>query len=294
MARAAVKAKQSQRATAQQPSKQGGRRGGRRKHASGGNPNQQLFFSRLRRRAKFMYFLLAILFAITFAFLGVGSGTGGLDQLFANLNIFGGGGGTSVSKALKEVKQHPSDPKSFRDLATAYEGKGDTASAIVALGEYTALAPKDAAALNELGSLQLGQASTLTTDYQNAYAAEQLAAPSATFLPTGKLGTAIGESPIEQAVATQANTNTGNIAQQIGESYNEAIATYQRLAKLEPDNANVQFQLAQAAQTGGNNTVAIAAYRDYLKLNPDSSSANQIKALIKQLTPAPAKTSTKK
>jgi tetratricopeptide (TPR) repeat protein len=294
MARAAVKAKQSQRATAQQPSKQGGRRGGRRKHASGGNPNQQLFFSRLRRRAKFMYVLLAVLFAITFAFLGVGSGTGGLDQLFANLNIFGGGGGTSLSKALKEVQQHPSAPKSFRDLATAYEGKGDTASAIVALGEYTALAPKDASALNELGSLELGQASTQTTDYQNAYAAEQLAAPSAAFLPTGKLGTAIGESPIEQAAATQANTNTSNIAEQIGQDYTDAVGTYQRLAKLEPDNANVQFQLAQAAQTGGNNTVAIAAYRKYLKLNPDSSSANEVKALIKQLTPAPAKTSTKK
>jgi len=95
-------------------------------------------------------------------------------------------------------------------------------------------------------------------------------------------------------VATEANTNTGNIAQQIGEDYTNAVATYQRLAKLEPDNANVQFQLAQAAQTGGNNTVAIAAYREYLKLNPDSSSANQIKALIKQLTPAKAKPSTKK
>jgi tetratricopeptide (TPR) repeat protein len=294
MARAAVKAKQSQRATAQQPAKQGGRRGGRRKHASGGNPNQQLFFSRLRRRAKFMYVLLAVLFAVTFAFLGVGSGTGGLDQLFANLNIFGGGGGTSVSKALKEVKQHPSAPKSYRDLATAYEGKGDTVSAIAALGEYTALAPKDAAALNELGSLELGEASTQTTEYQNAYAAEQLAAPAATFLPTGKLGTAIGESPIEQAAATEANTNTSNIAQQIGQDYTDAVATYQRLAKLQPDSANVQFQLAQAAQTAGNNTVAIAAYKEYLKLNPDSSSANQIKALIKQLTPAPPKTSKKK
>src|SRR5437764_13904723 len=122
MARAAVKAKQAQRAGAQ-PAKQAPRRGRRRRHSSGGNPNQQLFFMRLRRQAKLMYVLLAVLFALTFAFLGVGSGSGGgLDQLFQGLNIFHRGG-ASVSKAQKEVSKHPNDPKGFRDLANAYEGK---------------------------------------------------------------------------------------------------------------------------------------------------------------------------
>src|SRR5882672_5757121 len=107
MARGAVKAKQAQalreskKGHAAKASAKGGRK---RHHASGGNPNQQLFFSRMRRRAKPMYLILAILFAVTFAFLGVGSGAnGGLDQLFSGLNIFGHGG-SSVSKALKEVQ----------------------------------------------------------------------------------------------------------------------------------------------------------------------------------------------
>ena len=65
MARAAVKAK----AKAKQPVKAAPRRG-RRGHAGGGNPNQALFFNRLRRRAKWVYVLLAVLFAATFAFLG--------------------------------------------------------------------------------------------------------------------------------------------------------------------------------------------------------------------------------
>ena len=72
MARAAVKAKQAQKAKAQPP-KAAARRG-RRKHAGGGNPNQQLFFVRMRRNAKPVYVVLAVLFAVTFAFLGVGSG----------------------------------------------------------------------------------------------------------------------------------------------------------------------------------------------------------------------------
>ena len=287
MARAAVKAKQAQRAKAQ-PAKSVVRRG-RRKHAGGGNPNQQLFFSRLRRRAKIAYVILAVLFAVTFAFLGVGSGSSGLDQLFSGINIFGGGGGASVSKAQKEVQKHPTDPKSFRDLATAYEGKGDTANAIAALQGYTNLKPKDVKAWSEVAGLDMTQAQTLTTDYQNAYTAQQLAAPSAAFLPTGKLATAIGTSPIEQATATTANTATSTIAQNIGAAYNAAVQAYQKVVAIQPENSNAQFQLAQAAQTAGQSAVAVTAYKAFLKLNPTSSSASQIRALIKQLSPAPAK-----
>src|SRR6266404_1030383 len=115
MARAAVKAKQAQKKAAQ-PVKAAPRRQRRRGHAGGGNPNQQLFFMRLRRKAKLAYLVLAVLFAITFAFLGVGSGTnGGLDQLFSGLNIFSGGG-NPVSKAQKEIKDHPTAAKGYRDL----------------------------------------------------------------------------------------------------------------------------------------------------------------------------------
>src|SRR3954463_2204872 len=127
MARAAVKAKQQAKAKQAQPQKGAARRGrGRRGHASGGNPNQQLFFVRMRKSAKPVYVILAVLFAITFAFLGVGSGTnGGLDQLFSNLNIFKKDS-ASVSAAQDSVKKHPSDPDAYRKLATAYTAKGNT------------------------------------------------------------------------------------------------------------------------------------------------------------------------
>jgi tetratricopeptide (TPR) repeat protein len=286
MARAAVKAKQAQKAKAQ-PARAAARRGrGRRRHAGGGNPNQQLFFSRLRRRAKFAYVLLAVLFAVTFAFLGVGSGSGGLSQLFNGLNIFHHSG-TSVSSALKQAQEHPSDPAAWRTLATAYEAKADTPNAINALQQYTNLRPKDAKAWTELGGLQLSQAQSYTTAYQAAYTAQQLAAPSATFLPTGKLGTALGSNPIEQAAASQSNAATSDLGQRVGLAYQGAVSSYQQVAKLEPGNSNAQFQLAEAAQTAGQNTVAIAAYKAYLKLNPDSTTAGQVKQLIKRLSPTP-------
>ena len=283
MARAAVKAKQAQKAKAAQPAKARAR--GRRKHASGGNPNQQLFFVRMRRRAKPAYFILAFLFAVTFAFLGVGSGTGGLDQLFSNLNIFHHSG-TSVSAALKEVQKRPNDPKGFRDLATAYEAKGDTVNAIGALQQYTGIRTKDAKAFAELGGLQLTDAQNLLAQYENAYANEQLAAPSQGLLPSSSspVGKALGTNPIEEASATQVNSVVSSLGQQVQLAYSDAVASYQSMARLEPNNANAQFQLAQAAQTANDTTTAVAAYRRYLKLIPNGSTAAQVRALIKQLT----------
>ena len=69
---------------------------------SGGNPNQDLFFSRLRRRQKWVFFALAIIFAVSFVALGVGSGAGSRARGLYN-SIFGGGGDT-VGKAKAEIK----------------------------------------------------------------------------------------------------------------------------------------------------------------------------------------------
>lgn len=285
MARAAVKAKQKQQPRTRPPeqaAKAQRHPRGRRRHAGGGDPNQQLFFSRLRRQAKFMYVLLAVLFAVTFAALGVGSGSAGLDQLFSGLNVFGGGG-TSISKAQKEIREHPNAPKGYRDLASAYEQKGDTAHAISALEKYTKLRPKDADAFSELAGLQMSRAQDYVTRYQAAAAEQVAAAPSRPFLPTGKLGAAIGANRIEQSAAQQAAGETAELAQRASLAYQAALESYRAVAKLRPNDANVQIQLATAAQQAGDNATAIAALKTYLKLNPETPQRAQVERLIKQL-----------
>jgi tetratricopeptide (TPR) repeat protein len=284
MARAAVKAKQAQKAKTAPPK---GRARGRRRHASGGNPNQQLFVVRMRRSAKPVYVILAVLFAATFAFLGVGSGSSGLDQLFNNINIFGGGHGKSVSSAQKEIQKRPNDPKGYRDLATAYEAKGDSGNAVTALQQYTNLKPKDVTAWSELAGLQATQGQDYLSQYQNAYQVRQLASPSTAFYPTGKLGTALGTNPIESASASSAQTTLNDLQQRVQLAYNGTVSSWQQVTKLQPKNSNAWFQLAEAAQTAGNTTSAVDAYKHYLKLNPGSPNAAQIRQLIKQLSPAP-------
>jgi tetratricopeptide (TPR) repeat protein len=288
MARAAVKAKAKQGKAGAQPAKTPARRPAKRRgHAGGGNPNQDLFFMKLRKRAKFVYVILAVLFAITFAFLGVGSGSGGLDQLFQGLNIFHRGG-NPVSKAQKHIKDHPKDPNGFRELATAYESKGDNGNAISALQQYTSMKPKDVKSLSELAGLQMNQATDYVQQYQAAYQNRQLLTPSQSFLPTGKLGTALGTNQVEHVEGQRADAAVQDLQQRTQLAYNGAVSSYEAVTKLTPNDSNAWFSLAQAAQQAGNYTTAVSAYKRYLKLNPESTSRSQIEALIKQLSPTPA------
>jgi Flp pilus assembly protein TadD len=283
MARAAVKAKQAQKAKAHPAPKP--RTRGRRKHASGGNPNQQLFFVRMRRKAKPMYFILAVLFGVTFAFLGVGSGSGGLSDLFNNLNIFSHSG-TSISAAQKQLAKQPNNAKAMQTLVTAYVAHGDTDLAIATLQNYTSARPNDASAWSELAGLQLQNGQSLVTQYQQAYSSALLAAPSAVLAPSGSspVGKALGTNPVEQAAASQVNASVTNLAQTAQTAYSGAVTSFQKVADLQPSNANAQFQLAQTAQTAGQNSVAVSAYKRYLKLNPNSSTAGAVRQLITQLS----------
>jgi tetratricopeptide (TPR) repeat protein len=282
MARAAVKAKAKQGKPAAQPAKS---RPKRRGHASGGNPNQDLFFVRMRRSAKPVYVGLAVLFAITFAFLGVGSGTNGLDQLFQGINIFHRGS-NAVSKAQSHIKDHPKDAQGYRDLATAYEAKGETANAIAALQQYTSQKPKDAKAWNELGGMQMSQAQTYLAGYRAAYTDRQLAAPSESFLPKGKLGTALGTNEAEKAEAARLDASVQSFQQQTQLAYTNALTSYQKVTQLTPKSSDAWFQYATAGQQSGNYAAALTGYKRYLKLNPESTSRAQIEQLIKQLSPA--------
>jgi hypothetical protein len=277
MARAAVKAKQQARAKANVQARPARARG-RRRHAGGGNPNQQLFFVRLRRGQKWLYALLAVVFAATFAGVGVGSGGGSLSQLWTG--IFGGGGGGSVAKAKSEIKNHPA--KGYRDLATAYETNSKNVLAMNALQSYLAIRKKDANAWAELGGLELTQAQTYATQYQAAQQASQLADPSAPFLPSGTLATAVGTNAAYQTAAQQASTKTSQLYQQATSALTSAVTDYRHAVKSRPHDATLREELASAAENAGNYKVAVNSWRAYLRLYPSSPLRGQVKARLEQ------------
>jgi tetratricopeptide (TPR) repeat protein len=283
MARAAVKAKQQAKAKAH-PAK--ARAHGRRGHSGGGDPNQQLFFTRLRRRQKWVYMALAIIFGATFVGVGVGSGSGaGLDQLYSG--IFGGSG-DQVSKAKDEIKKNPT--KGYLDLARAYEAKSQPDQAVSSLQSYLALKKKNASVWQELGGIQMSQAQTLATQYQNAQQAASLADPSQAFQPTGALATATGANPAFSTAAQAATTQTSALYQKATTALASAVSAYKTATKLQPRSATAQQLYATAAQNAGNYPVAIKAWRKFIKLDPRNPQVTSIKAQIKKLKQAQAAT----
>ena len=287
MARAAVKAKQQAKAKAH-PAKTS--RGRRRGHSGGGDPNQQLFFMRLRRRQRWVYAALAVIFGLTFVAVGVGSGTGGLSGLYSG--IFGGGTGGEVAKAKGEIKNDPE--KGYRDLATAYETTGHPALAIAALGKYLKLNSKNAAVWAELGGLQQSQARALATQYQQAQQAAQLADPSAPFQPSGLLAQAVGTNPAYSGASQQASALTSKLYGEATTKLSDSVTSYQTAAKLKPRSSTAQQQLALAGENAGNLQVAIAAWKRYLQLAPNSPQRGLIEKRVHQLQKSLAATAAAK
>lgn len=277
MARAAVRAKQAQQAQAQaatRPSRK------QRKHASGGNPNQDLFFTRLRRKQKWVFVGLAIVFAISFAALGVGSGNGsGLDQMFSGLL----GGGDPVSKAQSEIKTNPA--KGFRDLANAYVTKNDLTDAIGAMQSYLNIRKTDSTAWAQLGGYEKQQGDTYATQYQQVLQASQLEDPNSIFQPTGGLSTALGQNAIDQYYAQQNSTLSEPLYTKAVTAYDDSLTDYEKAAKYATPSTRADAELGvySAAQLAGNTKVALAALQRYVQLSPNTPNLKQIEAQCKQL-----------
>ena len=109
----------------------------------------QLFFSRLRGHAKWVFVFLAFVFALSFVVFGVGSGSTGITDAMQNL-FTRSSGGSSLSSLQKKAKENPKSPAAWRALATKLESDQKLDRATVALERYIKLKPKDEAALQEV------------------------------------------------------------------------------------------------------------------------------------------------
>ena len=243
-----------------------------------------MFFPRLRSHAKWAFMLMIVVFAGGFVFLGVGSG--GLDLGSLIQDTFGKGGSSapSVSEAQKKVNENPRNAIAQKQLATAYETKGQLPEAAAAYQQYIVLRPQDASALAHLAGLQATQADNYLTAAQNAFVEQQSASAGSIFgvSPTTKFGKALGTDPISNVVQTQ----TGTVAQQANSQYTaaaqQAVSTYKKLAKLQPTQQNL-ITLASTAQHFQDTKTAVAAYKKVLKLTDDAALKAQIRAQIKSL-----------
>jgi tetratricopeptide (TPR) repeat protein len=247
-----------------------------------------MFFTRLRRHAKWMFVFLALVFAVGFVGFGIGANqNASLGDLLRG-NSGSTSGNLSVGDAREQLQKNPKSAEAKRDLATALQEDGQTDEAITVLNEYVAQSPKDENALRELAGLYLARANALAQDAQIA----QLNASYRTFGSTFSVpldlgnGATLGTDPIDEAISTQASQEVSAAVGKAQTAYQNAEATYDKLAAVAPRDPNVQLELAQAAQQSGNVAKAITAYERFLVLAPDDPSASIVKQQIAQLKAA--------
>ena len=245
-----------------------------------------MFFPRLRRRAKWVFLLLAICFALAFVVAGVGTGLGsGLGDYLSDLfNRQPGAAGPSAESARERLEKNPSDADAHLELANALQADGKTDEAITALERYTALKSNDSDALQQLAGLYLvkageaeARAQAARIEAARAYFSNELQPPNS------KIAKSLGRDPITEFVrqeTTQEYTAALTAAQ---EAYRKEAAVWQRLTKLEPDEAGFYLELGRSSAQARDTKAAIAAYERYLELAPDSADAPQIRQLIKEL-----------
>jgi DNA-binding SARP family transcriptional activator len=243
-----------------------------------------MFFPRLRRHAKWMFVFLAVALGGGFVLFGVGAGGTGVGDI-----LRGGGGSSgvpSISSAQKQTEKDPKDVQAWRDLSTALQTDGQTSEAIAAQKRVVALAPKDADALRELAGLYLALATAKQQAAQIIQIQAAYNAGAGQGFP-GLLESAAGQSVVDNKIASvigaQAAAELQRLAGEAQTASAQAVAAYQKIAALAPNDPNVQLELAQAAQQAGDTATAIAAYTRFLELAPDDPSAAIVKSQLKQL-----------
>ena len=256
----------------------------------------ELFFARLRRHAKWMFVLLALVFAIGFVGFGVGSGSTGVGSIGDLFNSVFGNGSSGTSSRMKDDQKklaaNPGDVQSAIDLSTLYQQKQETAKAIAVLTAVSKVKPKNLDTLNALAGIYRNEASSA----RNAAAAAQNALSARNVTPPGlalnsQLGQALGSDPVTQLLQTRATEAFSRLSSAYAKAEN-AYRDVARAAKGTSQEPNTLLALAgvavEAAQiTGARQDIqtAVNAYKDYLKLEPNGVSANQARQTLQQLEP---------
>src|SRR5215213_3267239 len=117
---------------------------------------QEMFFPRLRRQAKWMFVFLALVFGLGYVIFNVGGtipGTG-LGDILQGI---GQSSTADVGDAQDEVNDHPKDPQAYLKLADALTQNNRTDESIPVLEQYLNLRPKDTDQISRLAGLYMAR-----------------------------------------------------------------------------------------------------------------------------------------
>jgi tetratricopeptide (TPR) repeat protein len=240
----------------------------------------------MRRQAKWVFALLAVVFALSFAFLGVGSGSSALtDILNGNIHLFGGGGGPSVKSLQKKVAKDPTNAALRLQLAQLLVQKNQTDDAIAAYKSYLKLKPGNTDGLQGLATVYSTKISELQSSIQSpptpALASLSAFDPIAqgTVLGTGLASLQpplLGVTDLQQGMVDQLRVDLSNVIL-------KHIGVYRTLAAKTPGDSSAFLQEATTAAADGAAPIAIKIYQQFLVKYPNDPLVPDVKKQIKSL-----------
>ena len=244
-----------------------------------------MFFPKLRRRAKWVFLLLAVFFGGGFLVFGVGAGGSGIGDYIADLiNRPVATEGLSLEDAREAVEERPNDPEARLELARAAQREGQVDEAIGAYERYRTMRPQDEDALRSLAALY-GQEIALAQERAAIASGQaQEASLPRTLAPQ--------DSPFLQEITS--NSITDSVSSQAEARASAANAEAQRLSALQldlfqdltlivDDDPLIWIQFAQASENAQDYESAVAAYERFLELAPNNPNAEQIRERIDAL-----------
>jgi len=243
-----------------------------------------MFFPRLRRQAKWMFVLLALVFGGGFVIFGVGSNLpSGLGDILQDVRF---DNSPSVGDARDRVRENPRDPAAQLALADALQQNQRTDEAIAPLARYVKLRPRNEDALRELAGLYSSKANRLNDEASIAGLEYQIASTGQLVQPKLSGNAAQGffqNGAIEAAAVTETSERYTELIQNAQAAARNAQRTYQRVARLDPRDPQLQLLIASSAEQAGDPKTAIGAYERFLELAPEDSSAPAVKRAIRDL-----------
>lgn len=278
-------ARSAQRNKRQPPQRPKARPDGRPKRAA---PPQrsyedEMFFPRLRRQAKWMFLALALVFGLGYVIFNVGGtipGTG-LGDILQNA---GSSGAADVGDAEDKVADNPKDPAAYLALADALTQNNRTDESIPVLERYLELRPRDQDQISRLAGLYMARGARHQQEAALAQAEVQAAAPGSLFAPASGMITQLrAQGEVAKALSTAANERLSRESGEASLAFQSSRDLWKRLGELSPDDSSIQFSLAQSAEQAGDYTSAITAYQRFIKLAPDDPNVPAIRRQIQLL-----------
>jgi tetratricopeptide (TPR) repeat protein len=233
-----------------------------------------------------VFAFLAVVFAGSFVFLGVGSGGSALtDFLNGNIHLFGSGGGPSVDSVQKKVTKDPTNPALRLQLAQLLSKDSRYEESIAQYDKYLSMKPRNTDALQELGNVYTGRVSQLQGQIQNpptpplSNLANVKAVPSET-----ALGTAIDAlAPPALNITALQQGEAAQFQKQLDKVIVNHVGVFKRIAALTPGDSTAFLEAADAAGKDGNAVLQISLYKQFLTKYPGDPLSPDIKAQIKKL-----------